>query len=261
MKGSVLWPGNTPFYFGVHLVLALCLGFANHGLGESPSAAVPRLAAPPVIDGAVSESEWREAVRVALPEQGGVKTSVRLAWREEGLYVGLIADENTPFSREPDPREGSLHAQDVFEVFIDPVGDARQYYEIQLALSGETFFKNFLLSADPEVTAEGFLTEEFRARHFREEKTARPKAFLSASKYDPSRGVWTAELFLPATFLNSRNHDARLRPGVLRANLVRHDWRNASVGDAAFLYWAPVKSGHPHISPTLMGSLSLEAAP
>jgi hypothetical protein len=238
------------------LRVAVLLGIPGIALAEPPLVTVPHVAQRPVIDGEVSDTEWQGARTVALPARGGMQTAVRIFWAEEGLYVAFVAEEPTPFSRERDPVEGSLHQQDVVEIFIDPVGDARQYYEIQVALSGEVFIKNFLLTADPEVSPEGFLTADFRARAFWPGRIPPPENFQTVGKHDPGEGVWTAEVFLPAGFLSKRRGTARLQPGRLRVNLARHDWRNEK--DAEFSYWALVKAGHPHISPTRMGTFVLE---
>jgi len=205
-------------------------------------------------------AEWAAAPEMLLSGEAS-RTGVRALWSPEALFIAMEAVEATPFTREPE-KGGSLHTQDVFEVFIDPVGDARQYYELQVALSGALFFKNFLLSAPPVTEADGVLDPAFRAAECWSFPLPVPPEIEATSRRDPQSGLWRVEVRLPASLLHRRRPGKPLTPGTLRANFVRHDWRNAR--EVSFLYWSPVRPGHPHLSPGRMGALHLkegEAAP
>ncbi|GAT35433.1 hypothetical protein TSACC_3499 [Terrimicrobium sacchariphilum] len=246
---------NYQILFAV-LVAEILLEFAASGQAGPPIAVAAHVTtSPPEIDGVLSAGEWENTEEIILP--GGNPTVVRAEWSETGLYFSLKALDTTPFIRKPGlEAEGSLHMQDVWEIFIDVLGDARQYYEVQIALSGETYAKNHLLTAPPEVDETHVLRKEFWCREWWPQPIILPADVRASSRYDPMSGWWTAEIFLPAGFVNKRRGGCPLSAGVIRLNLVRHDWKNAT--DADFLYWAPVKSGHPHLSPTVMGTLRLE---
>jgi len=215
-----------------------------------PRAVIPRAAGP-----TPTAAEWKAAREIVLTHDPAPRTVVRALWSDDALHIAMEAVETTPFTREPE-EGGSRHTQDVFEIFIDPTGDARQYYELQVALDGALFFKNFLLTAAPVAEADGVLARDFRSREWWGYPLPVPPEIETASHRDPESGLWRVEVRLPAALLNRRRGGGRLRPGALRVNFVRHDWRNAREAD--FFYWSPVRPGHPHLSPSRMGFLLLE---
>lgn len=64
----------------------------------------------------------------AIPEQG---TEVRLAWDDDALRVLLHAIDAHPWATMTQ-RDGPLWEEEVLEVFLDPVGDAECYFEIEV---------------------------------------------------------------------------------------------------------------------------------
>jgi hypothetical protein len=64
----------------------------------------------------------------AAPEQG---TEVRLAWNEDELRVLLHAMDEHVWATMTQ-RDGPLWEEEVLEVFLDPVGDAECYFEIEV---------------------------------------------------------------------------------------------------------------------------------
>ncbi|MEZ0299965.1 MAG: carbohydrate-binding family 9-like protein [Candidatus Methylacidiphilales bacterium] len=251
------------------LTPVLLLASASAYAGDAPSAssapvAPPRAVAvfsaqPPVVDGVVdATTEWKAATPIVFSD-----TEVRFLWTDDGMFVSARAVDKTPVFgsfRQGDP----LYLEDVFEVFIDEVGDGRQFVEIQCDPAGQIYIRNNLLTAEPRLTEEGRLTQEFVERELWRCVLPAPDSFHVASRYDKASGAWSLELFLPKAFISRRKGGA-MSPCTWRVNLVRHDWDKPSAPIAAnperhgeMMYWAPVLRGHPHLSPTRMGFLELK---
>ncbi len=235
----------------------------GYGGAKPPQAEACFTGRPPVIDGTWSPGEWDQAPPItfaATPSTGDATATgeARFLWNNEGAFIGFRAIDSTPVYGGTKPGE-SLHREDVFEVFFDQVGDHHQFYELQIAPNGQLYLRNHLLTAPPRLTAEERLTQEFVERELWRYDVPIPAGLKSASVYDPKTHLWTAEIFLPATFANRRLDPSRMTAVRWRINLVRHDW-DRPLDDPArhgtFMYWAPVLPGHPHLSPTAMGWLT-----
>jgi hypothetical protein len=154
-----------------------------------------------------------------------------------------------------------LYQEDVLELFIDQVGDHRQFYEIQVDPEGRLYFRNNILTAPPRLTAEKRLAQEFVERELWRWDLPKPEGFRVASKLDSQTHAWCVEAFLPASFVNRRRGGKAMEPCTWRINLARHDWA-APLGEPhrtpKFCYWAPVLPGHPHLSPGAMGYLEFQ---
>lgn len=204
----------------------------------------------PRLDGVWNGEEWASGSRVLLADAGGPgHRVVRILETSAGLYLGLLLPDATPsFGRSPEG--GSLHREDVFEIFFEIDGDSRRYAELQISRSGAAFYKTFLLRKAPEVTSTGRLSPAYLERDFHEEQKPVPDGVRWAVGSGPRH--WVAELFLPR----------RLYGKVLRANLAVHDWDRAlGVGGRTgrFYYWSTTEPGCPHISPSRFGYLILRS--
>jgi hypothetical protein len=111
----------------------------------SPPVAVPRAPQPPKIDGAFEgEAAWSGAVRLeafsntltgaAAPR----KTDVLLMWDDAALYVAMKAEDDFLQSKYTKNDEELWH-EDAFEMFLDPRGDKKDYFEIQVSPAGLVF--------------------------------------------------------------------------------------------------------------------------
>lgn len=248
------------------------------GAPALPHASAPYTAKPPVIDGEWTPGEWDAAPPVSFPApapQGPLSgapapaptpTEVRFLYDDAGLYVTFRCIDATPVFGAFKPGE-PLHQEDVCELFLDEKGDHRQFTEIQFDPAGRLYLRNHVLTAEPRITPEGRLTPEFCDRELWRYSPPTPEAMRVASRLDRTTGVWIAELFLPAAFVQRRGGGGPMKPGTWRINLVRHDWSQPlatpgrALASCAMMYWAPVQPGHPHISPTRMGYMVLEAKP
>lgn len=108
---------------------------------EHPKAALEahciRATRPPVVDGKLDESVWKEAKSITdFPSYWSGKestdvTSARLLWDDKGLYFGgeLKDVDVRSFGKK---RNDTLWNGDVFEMFFKPSSKNSQYYEFQV---------------------------------------------------------------------------------------------------------------------------------
>ena len=103
-----------------------------------------RMAKRPIkVDGKLNEHDWKQAVLISDFEdiEGASKpkpafsTTVKMMWDSQYLYIGAVLEEPHLW--------GTLKKQDDiiyrdhdFEVFIDPMGDGEQYFEIEINVLG-----------------------------------------------------------------------------------------------------------------------------
>ena len=112
---------------------------------KKPPVSIPYATVPPVIDGKFEgEEAWKGALKLdpfvntmngrAVP----TVTNVYLMWDADHLYVAAEAkDDNlkSPYTEHDD----ELWKADAFEMFLDPKGDKKDYYELQVNPKGVIF--------------------------------------------------------------------------------------------------------------------------
>ena len=76
----------------------------------------------------ISPALFCDVATGAAPEQA---TAARVAWDEKELRVLLHAHDTRPWATITE-RDGPLWEEEVVEVFLDPVGDAESYFEIEV---------------------------------------------------------------------------------------------------------------------------------
>ena len=106
-----------------------------------PSIRVPQSLIRPAMTAAADDPAW--ATAVVIPALGpSVKrdrtvapvlqaTKVKLLWDAEWLYVRFEAVDDDVYVPHAE-HDADLYLGDVAEVFLDVVGDARQYFELQV---------------------------------------------------------------------------------------------------------------------------------
>ena len=255
------------------LLCCLVLGAAEEAelisehLPTAPQLVVPRAATAPGVDADPADVAWDTAAVVdGLSAANGTArpTEVRLLWDPDALYVRFIATDTSihlPFGTE---RDAKHYQGDVAELFLDPVGDARQYYEVQVSPGGGVFDLCMVLTAPPLAAPDGVLDGAMRSRDWwsfagydlpglrHAQRTLRDAAGDSTG--------WIVDLAIPAKVVMKRRGGGAIGPGPMRANLARYDW-DQGVSDPKGLtpmYWAPVRHGCPHLSPLAMGLLELQ---
>lgn len=115
---------------------------------EIPLARVPRAATAPTLDGRLSEGVWASAARTEPfvdtmdGSEGAPRTHARLLWDDEHLYVAFEVDD--PFLKCTfEGRDARLWEQDVVEIMVDPDGDGRNYFELQMSPTERIFDTRF----------------------------------------------------------------------------------------------------------------------
>jgi hypothetical protein len=113
-------------------------------VGELPRLVARRLRAPLTLDGKLDEADWKAAekstafVQTMTGADGSFPARVRVAYDAQKLYLGYeVTDDflKCSFAKQDD----HLWEQDTIEVMIDPEGDAKNYFEIQVSPTGLSF--------------------------------------------------------------------------------------------------------------------------
>lgn len=232
---------------------------------ELPKVMVPKAATAPLMQAAVPmEKIWESAVLIPSLKASvrhertidpvPLPTQIRLLWDATNLYVRFDAEDTStylPYAKHDDP----LYRGDVAEVFLDVVGDAQQWFELQVAANNATFDQNLLLTGIAKSNADGLLDGNLLDKNFWLDLSYEMAGLKTAASLRADG--WTVELAIPAASAARRLGVKQWQAGQkLRANLLRYDWGQPDANGARPLQamnWARVLDGCPHISPQAMG--------
>lgn len=199
-----------------------------------PELEVPRAGGTITIDGRLDEPDWARAARTGfyLNATDGAaarpRTKARMLHDGEKLYVAFECEDDhihTTLTK----RDDHLWTQDAVEIFIDPEGRGRDYYELQVSPTGTIF---------------DTLVHRHPSRDDAWDAGATAAAVRSGTLNDDSDvdREWSAELAIPLASL----HAGGARPGDRwRLNLFRLDDRLG--GRRAFLGWSPPLANTTHV--------------
>ncbi len=243
------------------LPIILFLTVAANGM-DLPQIKVPRLAKEPLVDGTVNPDEWRDAAEIPAfigaadrPDTAIRPTRVRLGWTPDWLFIAFECTD-------PDIVNGGtvhdaeLHLGDVAEIFIDPVGDNMEYFEIAVAPNGTVADLKFILTAPPVYGPDGSFAGAFTRKHrLRFREWSMPKLKAAAAPLRQNAG-FQVEVAIPAEVLMRRLDKKQLEPMTMRANFCRFDY-SALGGTGVFSSWSQVLFGLPHSMPRRFGFLTL----
>lgn len=224
--------------------------------GLRRSASVPRLAVtqarrPPELDGSLTDPAWRFA-HVTAPfvetRSGGeapVAASARLLWDKLYLYVGV--DVRDALLRASDrEQDDHLWEQDCVELMVDPDGDGKNYFEIQVSPRGVVFDTRYDSRRVPKPFGHTDWDSKVRIA---------VAARGAIDDREPDAG-YTVEMAIPWQAFSSKN-----RPGLpptigdtWRANLYVMDLTRDRQQAAA---WSPLGIGDFHV-PARFGILAFE---
>ena len=106
----------------------------------------PRVPSPPVIDGSLDDPVWRTPpwtepfvdIRGDGWPEPTWATRAKIAWDDHHLYIAAELEEPHLWATLAD-RDAILYREHDFEVFIDPDGDALDYYELEVNALGTEF--------------------------------------------------------------------------------------------------------------------------
>ena len=238
--------------------------------GQRPEITVPRISVAPSLRADPNDPAWNEAAvitELALslgPDGEGLQpqpTELRLAWDATALYLRFHCQDDDIYAPHTG-RDAKHHQGDVVSVFIDPIGDARQWYEMQVSLSNQVLDKMYLLTAEPKHRPDLLVDFDLMSRELWEFVEWDMEDLHTAAALTDDG--WLVELRIPAEALMRRHGEAELRPISLHANFLRYDWLAGVDGGLhkhgrrlVATNWAPVRYGQPHVSPAAMGRLHL----
>jgi hypothetical protein len=103
-----------------------------------------RMAKRPIkVDGKLNEHDWKQAVLISDFEdiEGASKpkpafsTTVKMMWDSQYLYIGAVLEEPHLWGTLK-KHDDIIYRDHDFEVFIDPMGDGEQYFEIEINVLG-----------------------------------------------------------------------------------------------------------------------------
>ena len=260
------------------LLLFLLLAGGRIGLAANdaprPHLSVPPVSVQPKMTADPADEAWeRAAVIPALSVslepvtagQAPLPTQVKLLWKSDTLYIRFVCvatEVYSPYTRHDDP----LYKGDVAEVFLDAIGDGRQWIELEVSPQNVVFDQLATLTSEPHSTPDLVLDSEVIDRDWWPDLSWSLEGIRTAASIQHQNGQvcgWTVDIALPAKVILRRLGESRFRPMTLRANFLRYDY--PATGQArnprGFLAmnWAPVLNGRPHISPRAMGYLTLAA--
>ena len=135
---------------GLTVTLGLNGASAADALGQLPAEPrtydAPSTASPPAIDGTLDDAAWRAAPWtesfIDIRGEGWPaptwETRARIVWDEVHLYIAARLVEPHLWATLAE-RDAILYREHDFEVFIDPDGDALDYYELEINALGTEF--------------------------------------------------------------------------------------------------------------------------
>ncbi|MEO8902047.1 MAG: carbohydrate-binding family 9-like protein, partial [Polyangiaceae bacterium] len=174
-----------------------------HG-GHVPSMRVDKLDSTVKIklDGKLDEPAWATAsttgplvdVGNGQISKGPVNGDVKVLWNDDGIYVGFsVADKDIIGGFKKTDKDPHLWTKDTVEMMVDPDGDNKDYYEIQINPQNLVFDSQFDDYNQPKVEPDGpFGHQEWSANL----KSAVTLDGTLDKSDDEDRG-YTVEAFIP----------------------------------------------------------------
>ncbi len=134
-----------------------------------PTLRVTKATTPIRIDGKLDDAAWATAARTPrlVDTMSGAAAefaaTARMTWDDTAVYLGWeVADDylKATHTRHDD----HLWEQDCVEVMFDPGGDQRNYFEIQVAPSGQSFETRYDTRRQPQPFGDVAWTSQVRAQ-------------------------------------------------------------------------------------------------
>lgn len=237
---------------------------AAPGAGASPAAERPQPPIPAVraaraegitIDGRADEPAWQRSAstgsfvdtRSGAPAE--LRASARMLWDDRKLYVALdIAD--TTLRNTLRGRDAHLWEQDAIELMIDPEGDGRGYYELQVSPTGEIFDTRYDSRRVPGPIGHSDWNAAIEAR----------VALRGTANDEGADEGYAVELAIPwSSFSDAQGAPLAAPPAgsTWRMNLYAMDWTGTGQRAAG---WSPTLEGDFHV-PARFGRVVFEGQP
>lgn len=134
---------------------AALLGCEPDPRTEIPTATVVRASPPPTIDGKLDDAVWKRAaktekfVNTMNGKPAAIDVTAQLARDDDNLYV-LFSVEDDYLRCTLSGHDAHLWEQDAVELMIDPDGDGKNYFELQLSPTELVFDTRFDSRRQPQ---------------------------------------------------------------------------------------------------------------
>jgi len=233
--------------------LELTVKGAEQPLPELHAVEVPA-SAPLKLDGKLDEAVWAEAkpttmfVNTMTGDAAEFKVHAKSAWDAQNLYVAFdVSDDylKSTFTKDDE----HLWEQDCVELMIDPDGDEKNYFELQVSPAGKVFDTRY----DSRRVPQPFGHTDFNSG-LKNGVEVRGKL----NDDDADEG-YTVEAAIPwsAFTLGDPKHEPPKAGDSWRMNLYVMDAREKGMRAAG---WSPPLVGDFHV-PSRFGKLVFEGAP
>ncbi|CAN5389599.1 hypothetical protein BH10PLA1_BH10PLA1_09340 [soil metagenome] len=240
-----------------------------------PALNVPRTSITPAVSADPNDPAWAGAPLIhgfslaigSPPKDPVLPTNVRLLWDKDHLYIRFTCLGPKPDSPFGNTHDAKHYQGDAVEVFLDPVGDGKQYFEFQHSASGGILDQNTTLTADAESDSRGRLVQKVLQRNYWPNLSYDMPDVKVADSVTPqgTQFLWIADFSLPAAGVLKRTGKTNFNPAMsLRLNLMRYHWTGPiEMKDRKLIAtnWSPVTWGCPHQSPAAMGRIELVNKP
>jgi len=213
------------------------------GEAPPPPAPMPDLRAaqadaPVTIDGRLDEPVWNATTRSArlVDTMNGSRAEpesyVRVAWDATSLYVGFEVNDTllkSSFTNNDD----HLWEQDAVEIMVDPDGDGRNYFEMQVSPTGKVFDTRYDTPRQPQP---------FGHMDWQSGLRTQVVARGTANDTEADQG-YTVEIAIPWTAFGA-NAVAPAAGSMWRMNFFVMDARGE--GPMRYAGWSPPRVGDFH---------------
>ena len=153
-----------------------------------------------LVDGKIDEGAWKKASRTANfgDTRGGPSpvgdTWAKVLYDDTHLYVALHGDDKDVWG-DLEKRDSDTWTQEVFEVFVDPDGDAKDYVEMQVTPRNVVFDARF---AQKLGRGEGSRQEQIdRARAWNSKLVSAVHVDGTVNNPKDVDKAWSAEISIP----------------------------------------------------------------
>ncbi|MFK7992015.1 MAG: carbohydrate-binding family 9-like protein [Sandaracinaceae bacterium] len=220
--------------------------------GPTPSLRAPQANMPIEIDGALNEAAWANAGRTQAfvnTQTGGrapFTATVRTLWDDENLYVAFDV-QDTFIQNTHDERDAHLWEQDAVEIMIDPGGEGRNYFELQVSPTGQVFDTRYDSRRNPRPIGHADWNADI---------TAETSLRGTANDAEADEG-YTVEIAIAWSSFNA-GAPAASRPAPnarWRMNFYVMDQHSAEENDDRAAGWSPTLEGDFHV-PARFGNVT-----
>jgi len=239
---------------------------------ELPAGAlgVYRTEKPITLDGKFDEPAWQRAIpspafvarinrtEKELADDPVYATTVRALHDGSTLYVAFECQGPPPWA-DRTQRDDKLYEQDVAEIFLDFVGDMKEYAEFHMSPNGVVGDAYHTWDPPPTYPAETLDWDQI-SKHTKMDGAWQLDGLTAAGRaLDAPRQGWAVEVAVPlAPLLEKRGLKPTLQRGqVLKGNFIRYiyildanDKRQHNQ-----MTWKSTIGGCPHVSPMANGSI------